>query len=287
MWYWNKKFAGNDCILKRTKCLSVYQGKVRKIYNHTSSVNLSLGSCFVLSLICLISFSGCASTGNKTAMTSSSVSELSPYSPTGEEPRVVVFGFKNASFFESETLGPGVSMMFQTVMVRSRRFRVIDRENLSKILEEHKLSFSDITAEGPCRVGQLLEVDYIVTGKITEFGIKTTGTSVGAGALHGESSLGGGATVKRQKGTARIAIDVKFTDITTGQVIYMGTAIGEASSGNIGVGMGILTMTGMAAAATVKGGVQGFDETIAGKAARVAAYRMVKQIIEENVFRSR
>lgn len=236
----------------------------------------------ILILLPVIILIGCAGSG--TVIKAMPVQELPQYNPTGNEPQVAVLDFKNESFFESEVLGRGVATMFQTALVKSRRFKVIDRENLSKIMEEYKLGMSGITSKDVSTIGQQLGVDYLITGNVTEFGIKKTGTSVGAGAVDLSSLSGGGAKVKKEKGTARIVIDVKITEVKTGQIIYMSSATGEAFSENVNVGLALLTGSAVGAGATVGGGVQGFDETIGGKASRVAAYQMVNQIVKENVF---
>lgn len=237
---------------------------------------------FLILMIPIILFLGCAGSGSITKSTE--VQKLPVYTPTGNEPQVAVMDFVNDSFFESDVLGSGVATMFQTALVRSKRFKVIDRENLSSIMEEYKLGMSGITSKDVSTIGQQLGVDYLITGKVTEFGIKKTGTSIGGGAVDLASLSGGGAKIKKEKGTARVVVDIKITDVTTGQIIFMESSIGEAFSENVNFGIALLTGTAVGAGATIGSGVQGFDETIAGKASRSAAYQMVNKIINENTF---
>jgi curli biogenesis system outer membrane secretion channel CsgG len=233
----------------------------------------------------LAGLSGCATTnGQMGGRTQEAVLELPPYTPTGKEPKVAVLVFENNSFFESNVLGKFVSDMFETALVRSQRFMVIDRKGLLKLIEEKKLSMSGLTGENAATFGQMTGADYLVTGSITEFGIKRTGTSVTGGAVNLATLSGGGATVKVEEGTARMAIDVKITAVATGQVVYMNSAVGQATSGNVNLGLAMLTGGVAAVGGQIKGGTIGFDETIAGKAARAAAYRHVQTMVTDNAF---
>jgi curli biogenesis system outer membrane secretion channel CsgG len=171
--------------------------------------------------------------------------------------------------------------MFETALVNSNHFIVIDRENLIKIIEEHKLKQAGITSSALSDIVQQSGVEYIITGAVTEFGIKKTGTSYGAGVVDTRSLAGGGAKIKKEKGTARIVIDIKITETKTGNIVYKGAASGEAFSDNVNLGLGILTGSDIAAGVTVGSGVIGFDETIAGQAARVAAYELVNKIMKD------
>lgn len=233
-------------------------------------------------IIPLLILSACAGSG----ITSKppEIIKLPDYNPMGDEPQVAVLDFDNDSFFESEVLGPSVSTMFQTALVKSKRFKVIDRENLQQIMDEYKLGMSGITSKDISSVGQQLGVDYLISGKITEFAIKKTGTSVGGGVVDINSISGGGAKIKKEKGTARIVVDIRITDVKTGQIIFMDSSVGESYSENVNMGLALLTGSATAVGATISSGVQGFDETIAGKASRAAAYQMVNQIISENTF---
>lgn len=222
-----------------------------------------------------IAITGCATTSG----TQSRAVDLTlpPYTPNGSEPKVAVLDFANDSFFESEVLGRGVASMFESALVRSGRFVVVDRENLTEVVREQKLDMAGITAKDYTSIGQILGVDYLISGTVTEFGIKRTGTSVGGGAVTAASLSGGGAQVKKERGTARIVVDTKITSVSTSAIAFTSTAVGEAFSENVNAGLAILT-GGVGAGAQVGSGVVGFDETIAGKASRAAAYELVREI---------
>ena len=226
-----------------------------------------------------------ASCATQTSVRSVPAQSRPQYQPTGSEPSVAVLEFENVSLFESETLGPGVATMFQTALVRSRRFRVVERTQLQSVLDELSLPLAGIVAAGTDRLGQQLPVEYLIAGRVTEFGMKYTGDSFTGGVIDARVLAGGGARLTSSRGTARIAIDVKITDVRTGQIVYMTTATGEAYSESVGAGMLLLTATGVGAAAIVDSGVEGFDQTVAGKAARAAAELSLDQMVAEDVFR--
>lgn len=242
-------------------------------------MNLKLGQIFCVTLF-IVSLIGCATSP---PVDPEPVTELPPYTTTGMEPRIAILDFTNDSFFQSDVLGTGVAKMVETEFVKSQRFVVLDRKNLEKIVEEQHLSLTGLTQSQMENVGQLLNVDYLISGSVTEFGIKKTGNSVGAGALDLSTGVGGGTTIKKERGTARIAIDLKITKISSGQIIYMGSSVGTAFSENVNLGLGLLTGSGLGAGVNVGQGTIGFDQTIAGLAARDAAKRSLFEVVKRNI----
>ncbi len=232
-------------------------------------------------IISVVLISACSTT--KEIPKSADEIKIPDYQPTGNEPQVAVLDFSNQSFFESQRLGRAVATMFQTELVKSKRFKVVDRKNLERIMKEYKMGMKGLTNKDVSEVGNQLGVDYFISGDVTEFGVKSTGTSVGASVTDRETGVGGGANVRKGKGTARVAVDVKITDVSNGQIIYMNSAKGKSFSENSAFGVSML-MDEAAVGTEIETGVQGFDETLAGKASRVAAKKMLKKIIKQDVF---
>jgi len=230
----------------------------------------------IISSIWLLSvlFGGCVAT------TSQSIIEETVRSiqSTGNEPPILVMDFKNVSFFNSPTLGYGVSSMLQTSLVQSGKYKVVDRNNLAKIVEEQSLGETGLTSDKESKIGMLLGAEYIVCGEITEFGVKKTGTSYGLGMSQNSTSVGGGASIKTSKGTCRLVIDVRIISVKTGQVVKALSADGEAYSDNVDYGFDILTGKGIKTNLMIGSGVQGFDETIAGQSARKATIKLVNKL---------
>jgi curli biogenesis system outer membrane secretion channel CsgG len=157
-----------------------------------------------------------------------------PQSPTRRRKRVAVVNFEIPESLWSGWGGDGaaaahrlsqvLSDMFTTALVKSGTFDVIERAELERILKEQKLGADGLLdpATAP-KVGKILGVDYILGGKITEFGLKTKGGG-GLGAL-----TGGFLGVDIQKSTARAVIDARMIDTTTAKVLLAEQGTGENS----------------------------------------------------------
>lgn len=164
-------------------------------------------------------------------------------------------------------VGSGMADMITTALMRSGKYTVLERQQLHKIFDEQKLGASGtVTPQSAPKMGQLLGVQYLVTGSVTEFGVKNSKLGVGnVGRVFG---FGGGVDTKTN--TARVVIDVRLIDATTGEVIVAETAEGEESSTGVDIDLSI--------APSVEFGKEGFDETVIGKAVRKAVDGVVKHI---------
>lgn len=143
--------------------------------------------------------------------------------------RIAVVSFESPYEYTGTGLSGGVTDMMTTALVRSRALDVIERAQLEKILSEHDLSARGLLdPETAVRAGKILGVDYIMGGKITEFGVKTKRTGVGA-------VLGPLAGVDVKKGSARTKIDVRLIEVETGRVLLAETAVGEEKESGLTV----------------------------------------------------
>ena len=149
--------------------------------------------------------------------------------------------------------GHGMADMLVTVLTKSGKFTMIERQKLDQIMKEQNLGMSGaINAQTAAKVGQLLGVQYIVTGSITEFGIKES--KLGVGNLGSILPFGGGVDTKTN--TARVACDVRLIDVSTGEIIKSEKGEGEESSTGVNVDLSV--------APSVDFGKDGFDETVIG-----------------------
>jgi TolB-like protein len=84
----------------------------------------------------------------------------------GEKPYVAVFTFEDKT--ESAKLGGTVTEMFITALIQSNRFKVLERSQLDKILEEQALGQTGALDEQTAvEVGQLIGVDAIIVGSVS------------------------------------------------------------------------------------------------------------------------
>jgi len=184
--------------------------------------------------------------------------QIAPAKPTLKR-KVAIGRFSNETrygrtFFRDadlDPLGKQTADMLSTSLVDSQQFLVFERPDLSKIKAEQNI------------VGEsnLIGVDTLILGSLTEFGRKTTGDS---GFL---------SSTKLQ--TARAVVDIRLVDTRTGFAFFSAKGAGEASmeSGEI---------AGFGSKAD-------YDETLNGKAISAAISDVIGALInklEERPWRS-
>ena len=78
-----------------------------------------------------------------------------------------------------KTVGAGATKMLETALVKSGQFDVYTRAELDKVLKEQALGQTGMmTPQSAAKTGQLIGVNTIVIGAVTEFGEKVKGVSV-------------------------------------------------------------------------------------------------------------
>lgn len=165
-------------------------------------------------------------------------------------------------------VGRGMADMLVTALVKSGKFTVIEREQLEKVLKEQKLALSGLTTPSSMsKAGQLLGIGFIVTGSISEFGVKDSKMEVGGLGAFG---LGGGGGIKTN--TAKVAADIRLINTTTGVVEKAETGEGEESSSGLSVDV--------YGGPNMDFGKDGFDETVIGKATRKSVNQLVEKLVE-------
>lgn len=142
-------------------------------------------------------------------------------------------------------LAEGFRVMLETAIVKSNKMDVMERNEIGAVLQEQGLGQMNLTTSGG-RVGGLTGIDYLIYGSITQFGARKSGFSIGGG--HGVTSLlsgpargvfgGGGGTSSVH---TVMAVDLKVTDVATGQIILADTVEGGAKTGEAMSFAGITT----------------------------------------------
>lgn len=209
--------------------------------------------------------------------------------------RVAVFTFEDRTdqqfgWFDARIHpGEGMADMLTTALVKSGKYRVIERKEIDEIFKEQKLgqggnqqvadAVNDFfryimtggeqggdggggevrtgtTAESAAQVGQLLGVELAVVGAVTEFGY-------GSGGVGGATSkLGVG--VKSDK--AVVAVDVRLIDTTTGEIVSADNVRKEEQKRGLSFRTNKLSFKNQ----------NDFDESMVGKATRAA----IEEIVE-------
>lgn len=182
--------------------------------------------------------------------------------------RVAVFTFddktdKSWHWWDGRQPGDGMSDMLTTALVKSGKYMVIERQQISQVLDEQKLGQAGlVTEQSAAQVGKLLGVELAVVGAVTEFG--HTKKDVGG------SIKGFGLGVKKQKAT--VAVDVRLVNTTTGIVLAAENVRKEESSGGLSVSTPKVDFKNQT----------DFDNSIVGKATR-AAIEEIAELIDQKM----
>lgn len=178
--------------------------------------------------------------------------------------RIAVFVFEDKTdkswrWWNNKGVGNGVSDMLTTALVKSGNYRVIERMELDKILNEQDFGQTGrITAQSAAKVGQVLGVELAVMGSVSEFGYKKGETG---GAIKGI-----GIGVSNQSAT--VGIDVRMVNTSTGEIMTAENVRKQKASKGLKIRTRKLAFKDQKA----------FDESLVGKAAREAIEAIVSMI---------
>ena len=174
-------------------------------------------------------------------------------------PIVAVMDLENKSGWSGYEIGSGMADMLVTELMGTKRVKVIEREQLKKVMEEQQLGMSGmITPQTAAQIGKLLGCQYIITGSITEYG-----TSSG-----GASALGIGI----KKNTAVAALDIRAIDTSTGSILAAVSGKGSKSSGQ-------LDLSGNGLPTDVSLGSPEFNSSQIGQAVREACKQAADKMV--------
>jgi len=159
------------------------------------------------------------------------VPALAVAKPQSTKPRVAVLEFKNKADNQWWWHGGAAAAqdVFVTELVKSGKFRVVEREQLEALMKEKNLTLSgDVDPATAVRVGKLLGVNYLLTGAVTEYGAEDKGA-------HGSGFRGlPGFGVHKKTFTA--ALNARLIDTSTGEIVWADEARSEESHSNVDVG---------------------------------------------------
>lgn len=90
---------------------------------------------------------------------------------------IAVLPFENVSNVQAEDIGNRLAALIEAGLVQQKRFNIIERSQLEKILKEQGLSMSGF-AEGSIEPGKIKGVDAVLLGKITTIWVVTEPESI-------------------------------------------------------------------------------------------------------------
>ena len=170
--------------------------------------------------------------------------------------RVAVMNFENNSTWSwwGDNLGAAAADELTTQLFQSGKFSVIERAQLDAILAEQDLGASGaVTTSSAAQLGQLLGVQLILTGSITQFSIERT-----SGGFRG---IGGSYS------RAESIVDVRMVNTSTGEIM-----LAEEGEGNKRFGGGVFRGAGAE---------REFDAGIAQETLRPAIEQVVEKIVAQ------
>lgn len=147
------------------------------------------------------------------------------------KPRIAVLEFKNKADNQYWWHGGSAATqdVFVTELVKSGKFRVIDREQLQELMAEKNLPLSgDVDPRTAVKAGKLLGVNYLLTGAVTEYGVENQGTH--------SPGIGGRPSFSAGKKKFVAAVNARLIDTATGEILWADEARAEEGSTKVSVG---------------------------------------------------
>lgn len=148
-----------------------------------------------------------------------------------DKPRIAVLEIKNKADNQYWWHGGGEAAqdVFVTELVKSGRFRVVERERINAIMQEKGLVVSgDVDPSTAMQIGKLLGVEYLLAGAVTEYGEDSTNVRTpGVRRLPG---------VSVGKKTFTAAMNCRVFDVSTGEIVWADEARHEEGNAQVFVG---------------------------------------------------
>ena len=179
---------------------------------------------------------------------------------------------------EEEGYMSGLQDMLTTALFQSKRYRVVERQELGAVMQEQKLGQAGVVSkETAAKSGAVKGADILVVAAVTGWEPGTSGASagVGGGGVLGKAlAIGAGIAGSMRKSS--MAMDIRLIDSSTSEILAATNVEGVAKDINFGVLAG-----GFMRAAGMGGGLSGFAKTPMEKAIRKCIYESVKFLVNE------
>lgn len=178
--------------------------------------------------------------------------------------RVAVFSFQDKTeqhwgWWHGKGVGDGMADMLATTLVKTGRYRVMERDKIASLLAEQNLGASGVvTQESAAKAGKMLGVELALIGAVTEFGYKKRGT----GGLLKKAGIG--ADIGQY--TAVIGVDVRVVNTSTGEILKADNVRRQKTATSLGLSTSQVAFDSEAQ----------FDQSLVGKVTREAIEDIVK-----------
>lgn len=180
--------------------------------------------------------------------------------PPPGKTRIAVMDFLDQTNHPQWAVGRGMRVEFETRLVQTGQFEVIERDRLEQIMQEQGFGATGLVdPSSAAQIGKLLGVQAMILGSVTKFDIHSSRVTV--------PFLG---TVASSE--AIVEIHMRVVDTNTGSIKLAEMAEGKESQANIA-----LTLEGMPPMAF---GSSNFHNTILGKATSKAVDQLLGKFMQ-------
>ena len=186
-----------------------------------------------------------------------------------------------AVFGTNVDIGKGISDMLIDKLVNDGSFRVIERNQIDKILNEQNFANSNrADTATAAKIGHILGVDAVITGDITQFGRDDQNKNVGGmlGKWGSGYGLGGVGT---QKSKAVVQITARMIDTSTGEILASASGKGESARSGTMLGGGGAGTGGFGGGGGGMGS-SNFAQTIIGEATTQAVAALAQNLAADS-----
>lgn len=173
---------------------------------------------------------------------------------TGPKRRIGVIAFENKAPYAQARIGQTATDIIITELTKTGKFIVVERDKMDKLLDEQKLGQSGaIDATTAVQVGKILGLNAILTGSVSQFGVKSEGKDF--------------IITQSKQQIVECTVDIRAVDAETGQVLFAdsGKGVVRKSSGKV-LGMGNQSK---------------YDETLEGEALRAAIVKFMDNLTSQ------
>jgi len=188
--------------------------------------------------------------------------------PSEGRPRVAVLPFKNPPGFDFP-IGEGLAQIFRKRLMDTGKIQIVVREDLNEMRDELKLAEDGFfeASTFPAK-GGFQGADYIIVGRVLDFGHYSRDTSIGALNKMFEG-------LSYTKTTAYVRIGIEVVDLTTGRLTMADEAEGKHQKSGAILLAGDLKRIFIGG---IKIGSSEFENSMIGRATKTAMDRLMSRL---------
>jgi len=124
-------------------------------------------------------------------------------------------------------IGENVSDELITALFNTKKFRLIERDQIDQILKEQNMGTNgSLDSKTAAKIGKILGVQYLVMGKVTEFSSESDSSDI---------ALKKGNALAIKTDTSRVVIDARLVDTSSAEIITAISGKGEKKNSTLGL----------------------------------------------------